>query len=444
LTAFNAADPGRLEKVFQQLPEPRPVERALDLRRRTGGFDLRKVVESTPTQLRAWLQERAGDQVAEARVEVDAKPPHRVQRLDVRPIPTPTELAPARLPEGEALRRIRERIDKLAAEEHFSGSVLIAHQGKPVLREARGMQDRVKEIPNRLDTRFNLGSMNKMFTAVAVLQLAQQGKLKLDDPVGKYLLDYPNPEVAKKVTIHNLLSHTGGMGDIFGPEFEANLEKLKAPADYIALYGKRPLEFEPGSQWAYSNYGMVVAGAIVERVSGMSYFDYVKRNVFQPAGMKDSDSYWKTTSTPNLAKGYTSGPGHPTEENYRWLPMRGSPAGGGYSTVEDLLRFATALTSHRLLDDEHTALLTTAKPGTPSDHGYGYGFAVSHEGGVRSFGHGGGAPGINSDLKIFPELRDRRDGQPRSPRRLPGRQFRRSAPAGEAASKETARPEALL
>ena len=117
--------------------------------------------------------------------------------------------------------------------------MLITRQGKPLLSEARGLQNREKKVPNRLDTRFNLGSMNKMFTAVAVAQLAQQGKLKLTDTVAKHLPDYPNADLAKKVTLHHLLSHTGGTGDIFTPEYEANIAKLKTPKDYIALYGKR-------------------------------------------------------------------------------------------------------------------------------------------------------------------------------------------------------------
>jgi CubicO group peptidase (beta-lactamase class C family) len=325
-----------------------------------------------------------------------------VQHFDVRQVSMPPELAPPRLPMRQALRAIRARIDQLAAEARFSGSVLIVRQGKVLVKEVRGLQDREKKVPNRLDTKFNLGSMNKMFTGVATLQLVQRGKLKLDDPVGKYLPDYPNADVAKKVTVHHLLSHTGGMGDIFGREHDANLEKLKEPRDYIALYGKRPPEFEPGSRWAYSNYGMVVAGAIVEKVSGMSYYDYVRQNIYERAGMADSDSYWKTAATANLAKGYTTLLGRPTEENYASLPPRGEPAGGGYSTVEDLVRFATALTGHRLLDEKHTALLTTPRPGMPDD-GYGYGFQLDQEGGMRSFGHHGGGPGINSDLKIIPE-----------------------------------------
>ena len=402
LEAFNSADPRQLGKVLSQFREPRPLDQALDFRRRTGGFDLKKILDSQPTRVRVLVQERGGDQMAEGQMEVESAPPHRIAAWNLRAIPRPPEFTLPRLNEGDLLKAARTKIDELTRSERFSGAVIIARQGKPLLSEVRGLQDREKKVPNRLDTKFNLGSMNKMFTAVAVAQLAQQGKLKFSDPVGKHLPDYPNADVAKKVTIHHLLTHTGGTGDIFTPEYEANIAKLKDPKDYIALYGKRAPEFEPGSSWRYSNYGMVLAGAIVERVSGLGYYDYVRKNIYQRAGMTGSDSFWKDKPTPNLAKGYTGREGS-LRENLAVLPMRGSPAGGGYSTCEDLLKFAAALTGHKLLDAEHTKILTTGKPGTARGEGYGYGFDVSSEGGVRSFGHGGGAPGINADLKIFPD-----------------------------------------
>ena len=150
---------------------------------------------------------------------------------------------------------------------------------------AYGLADREKKVANKLDTRFRIGSMNKMFTAVSILQLVQAGKIKLTDPLGKYITDYPNQDVATKVTIHHLLTHTGGTGDIFGPEFDAHRLELKTLNDYVALYGKRAPAFEPGSRWVYSNYGMVLLGVVVERVSGQSYYDYVAEHVYKPAGM---------------------------------------------------------------------------------------------------------------------------------------------------------------
>ena len=327
LAAFNSADPRQVQKVMSQFREPRPLDQVLDFRRRTGGFEFKKVLESKPTRIRVLMQERDGDQMAEGQMEVESAPPHRIARWNLRPVPRPAEFALPRLTEAELLKVARSRIDELAREDRFSGAVIIARQGKPLLSEVRGLQDREKKVPNRLDTKFNLGSMNKMFTAVAVAQLVQQGKLKFSDTVGKHLPDYPNANVAKKVTLHHLLTHTGGTGDIFTPEYEANIPKLKEPRDYIALYGKRAPEFEPGSSWRYSNYGMVLAGAIVERASGMSYYDYVRKHIYQRAGMNSSDSFWKDQPSPNLAKGYTGREGS-VHENQSFLPDAGIASGG--------------------------------------------------------------------------------------------------------------------
>jgi CubicO group peptidase (beta-lactamase class C family) len=170
----------------------------------------------------------------------------------------------------------------------------------------------------------------------------------------------------------------------------------------VKLYGTRGLEFEPGSKWQYSNYGFLLLGVIVERVSGQSYYDYVRDHIFNPAGMVGSGSEPEEVAVPGRAKGYM-------QEKGAWvlntdtLPYRGTSAGGGYTTVSDLLRFATAITSNRLLDATHTALLTTGKVATPRADKYAYGFTESVAGGARSYGHGGGAPGMNGDLRIYPD-----------------------------------------
>ena len=163
--------------------------------------------------------------------------------------------------------------------------MLLAKDGKPIFTGAYGMADREKKIPNTLNTKFRIGSMNKMFTAVSILQLVEAGKISLSDPVGKYLADYPNKDIATKVTIQQLLTHTGGTGDFFGPQFDAHRLELKTLQDYLKLYGERAPEFEPGSRWEYSNYRFLMLGVIVERVSGKSYYDYVSENIYKPAGM---------------------------------------------------------------------------------------------------------------------------------------------------------------
>ena len=267
-----------------------------------------------------------------------------------------------RMTEADALKALAARADRLAGEDEFSGAVLVAKDGRVLFSRAYGLADRNRRIPNTLRTRFRIGSMNKMFTAVAILQLVEAGKVKLTAPLGKYLPDYPNRDVATKVTIHHLLTHTGGTGDIFGPDFDAHRKELRALADYVKLYGKRGLEFEPGSRWAYSNYGFILLGVVIEKVTGQSYYDYVQAHIYAPAGMTRSGSLPENQPVPDRSIGYTKPPGTTAwAPNTDTLPYRGTSAGGGYSTVGDLARFAHALLSHKLLSPDSTKLLITGK-----------------------------------------------------------------------------------
>ena len=182
--------------------------------------------------------------------------------------------------------------------------------------------------------------MNKMFTAVATLQLVEAGKLGLDDPIGKHLPDYPNKEVAEKVTVRHLLTHTGGTGDIFGAVFEQNRLKLRRHGDYVKLYGSNLLGFEPGARFEYSNYGFVLLGAVIEAASGQSYYDYVREHVFRPAGMTRRTRCRNPRTSRNGRRDTCGSDPAPWEPNTDTLPWRGTAAGGGYSTVGDLMRFA--------------------------------------------------------------------------------------------------------
>ena len=378
------------------------IDDDMNFRRMTGGFDVRKVEAATATTFTCLVQERASDQFARAETEVEGAAPHRIIRMDLNAVPHPAEFPVPRMSEPGVLAALRARLDGAAAKDMFSGAVLVAHNGKVIFSVAHGPADREKRIPNTLKTLFRMGSMNKMFTATSVLQLVQAGKLKLNDPVGMYLADYPNREVAAKVTIHHLLTHTGGTGDIFGPEFSAHRLELRTLNDYVKLYGTRGLRFEPGAKFEYSNYGFLLLGVMIERVSGQSYYDYVQDHVFKPAGMTSSGSEPEDQAVPDRSKGYM-------RQNGTWalntdtLPYRGTSAGGGYTTVGDLLRFASALTGHHLLNAHYTDLLTTGKVDAGGGGKYAYGFVDRVSGGIRSFGHSGGAPGMNGDLQIFPQ-----------------------------------------
>jgi D-alanyl-D-alanine carboxypeptidase len=403
LATFNRGDRAALLKFLNDTfpSEAARIDGAMNFRAGTGGFDFRKAVTATATEFTALIQERSSDQFARAVVTVEPNEPHRILSMALRAIPRPPEFAIPRLTEAELVRELGSKLNEDANKGLLSGAVLVARQGKPVFTGAYGMANRETGEPNKLTTRFRMGSMNKMFTATAIMQLVQAGKIKLDDPLGKFLNDYPNRDVASKVTIHHLLTHTGGTGDIFGPEFESHRLQLRTLNDYIKLYGSRALAFAPGTQWDYSNYGFILLGAIVEKVSGVSYYDYVREHIFAPAGMTRTASEPEDVSVADRAIGYMRD-GDSSKPNTETLPYRGTSAGGGYTTVEDLLRFATALTEHRLLNEHYTELLTTAKPETGDAH-YAYGFQDDVIGGVRSFGHSGGAPGMNGDLQIFPQ-----------------------------------------
>ncbi|HEY8180724.1 MAG TPA: serine hydrolase [Thermoanaerobaculia bacterium] len=265
-------------------------------------------------------------------------------------------------------------IDQAAAQGKFSGVVLLAENGKPILTKAWGFADAAQKIPNKTDTKFNLGSINKIFTQVAIGQLAAAGKLSLDDTIRKHLPDYPSP-IADKITIQQLIEHRSGMGDHFGPEYlAAPPSSLRKLSDYLPLFVKKPLEFEPGTEQRYSNAGYIVLGLIIERESGQTYYDYVRDHIFKPAGMKDTDSFPLDAKVANRAAAIT-------KRGDAQLPGRGSSAGGGYSTAADLLRFAQALRSDQLLPKKWTDW-------------------VFRNNEKRSLGIAGGSPGINAVLLI--------------------------------------------
>jgi CubicO group peptidase (beta-lactamase class C family) len=404
LEVFNRGDRDAykafLDKSYPS--DPRTVDQEMSFRGMTGGFDLKKVEPSTPDTQMALLQERNSDQFARLNLEVENGEPHKIVRLDLMAIPRPAEFPLPHLSGSELIAAARQKLDQDAAAGRFAGAALIARNGKPILVEAYGLSDRERKTPNELKTRFRIGSMNKMFTATATLQLVQAGKLGLNDPLGKYLTDYPNKDVAARVTIYHLLTHTGGTGDIFGPEFQAHRLELRTLEDYVKLYGSRALQFEPGSKWEYSNYGFILLGVVIERVSGQSYYDYVRDHIYKRAGMTATASDPEDQSVRDRSVGYTRMGGGSEHPNTETLPYRGTSAGGGYSTVEDLLKFANALRGHALLDSLHTETLTTGKVDTPGGGRYAFGFEDRTINGVRCFGHGGGAPGMNGDLTICP------------------------------------------
>ncbi len=396
LTAINSGDAEKMTAFWQKFSRESPerhVSQDQRLVKMTGGFTLLKVNKDDGSHLEVLMKEGRGS-FAVLVIDLASTDPPLIKGLFAHPAPDPASNSAPAADYGALAAQVQSHASDLAAKDAFSGAILIAHNGKVVLDQAWGMADLEKQVKNTVDTQFCLGSMNKMFTAVAVLQLVQQGKLSLDGTISDYWPDYPNHDLAKHVKIRQLLSHTGGAGDIFTPEYEAHRLDTRSLADYVKLFGERPVSFEPGSRMEYSNYGFILLGRLIEIVSGESYDTYVRGHVFAPAGMTHTDSRPESEHAPGRAIGYAKGPSG-LQPNTDTLPSSGTSAGGGYSTVGDLLLFANALQNGKLLD--HALLQQTT---TDQSHaGYGFGF-YSMAGGV--YGHGGGGPGINGEMHIIP------------------------------------------
>lgn len=391
------------------------------IERRLGGFqmvyydnrrlELARIEKTADHEIEAIVRSPLTESWLRIAIKVEKDAPHGITETRVNFTDAPADKAErGKLTDAEIAQRVEAYVDKLAAADLFSGTVLLVHDGKPFYTKACGLASKAFNVPNRLDTKFNLGSMNKMFTAVAIAQLAQQGKLSFDDLLIKHLPDYPNKEVAGKITIHQLLTHTSGLGDYFNDKFmETSKDRFRTIKDFIPLFVDKPLTGEPGKAFRYSNAGFMVLGAVVAKVSGEDYFDYVRNHIYKPAGMVNTDAYEMDRDTPNLAIGYTAGhmaePGEPqgTRNNLFMHVVKGGPAGGGFSTVEDLIRFAAALQNGKLLDKKHADIVLAGKVamGRRGNAKYAYGFFDETSRGTRVVGHGGGFPGINAQLDIY-------------------------------------------
>ncbi len=298
---------------------------------------------------------------------------------------------------------IHARLDTLVELDDFSGCVSVADEKRTWFQECRGLADRSFAIPTREDTRFHIGSMDKMFTAVAIAQLVEGGKVSWDSPLGSLLPEYPDHDAAAKMTVWQLLHHQAGLGDFFVPEFFEHRERFVRPGDYVDLIARQPKVGAPGQQWAYSNAGFVLLGRIIERVSGEPYDDYVRRHIFEVVHMNATGFDSQEDIVPNLAVGYFRDDPFavgPWKANWMTLPFKGSPAGGGFSTTQDLLRFAFALQDGRIVRPTTLAQMFDREVEVAPGIHYATGIEDRTVNGRHVRGHNGGAPGMNAALGI--------------------------------------------
>ncbi len=347
-----------------------------------------KILKESPDVIRL-VARSAKELWLELTFEFEKSTPYKLLGIRIMRLDEPPDLNAPTTPmtKEEMLKELNTYMDGISAKDEFSGVVLLSKGDKPIFRKAYGLASKEYNVPNRVDTRFNLGSINKFLTRIAIEQLEGKGLLRSEDYISKYLPEYPNKEAAEKVTIRNLLEMTSGIGDFFGEKYRSTPKDfIRTLSDYLSLFGDKPLLFEPGTNRQYSNGGYIVLGLIIEKVSGQTYFDYVSEHICKIAGMENTAHFEADVPVENVASGYTNNwdendhPGEPRRNNIYTRPARGSSAGGGYSTVDDLLKLVVALKENKL--------------SAPSVSG-----EVSHQG----IGIAGGAPGINAEVETNPE-----------------------------------------
>lgn len=369
----------------------------------SGGFDVLEWRPQGARMVEAVAVSRQGKRHAKLVLFTSGKEPGKIADVFVLPERDPARAAKDAFPatgvdDMQLVRLVRRRMDSLADEGSFSGALLIARGDKVLLREARGMADEVWRIPNRADTRFNIASVGKMWTAVIIMKLVEEGRLSLDDSLARWVPAYPHQAAASRITLRHLLQHRAGLGEWDG----RRAREAQSPSQLASTMTEAPSE--PDRAFAYSNAGYVLLGAAAENAASVSYEQLVERYVFKPAGMTRSGFWPVTAIVPNRATGYlrpaTDPLGFgPKFSNEQFLGYGGDPSGGAYSTTDDLFAFHRALVSGRLLKPETlSAMVETSVEfaGSPRPWRYGLGLRLETCAGTPVLGHGGG--GANSGV----------------------------------------------
>jgi D-alanyl-D-alanine carboxypeptidase len=382
------------------------AETAFQMRRiyeQSGGLQILAVTPpSGPYGLTITVKTRRGENYARIAIGEDNRDPGKIIGFGVWKIDPPNSKTAIdwpreKLTEKEMIAEIKRQVAKRVAEDRFSGVVLIGRDDKILLHVAHGLAERSFKVPNDVDTKFNLASVGKMFTATAIAQLVKEGKLTYETKLISVLPDFPNNEAAKKITIHQLLTHTAGMGTLFESPGYQRLRRYRSSWDQVSAFADEKLFFEPGTRWRYSNAGYVTLAAVVERLTGMTYLDYVRENIFKPLGMKDTDSYAHDEVVPNMSVLYVRSPDDPLGiepyvADHILAGYRGNGEGGGYSTSMDLFRFARSYRTGKLLGPEAQNILVTPKVDEDGkgNNLWGYGVKQTTVNGLIVRGHSGG------------------------------------------------------
>lgn len=372
-----------------------------------------RVLSASRDRVIAEVRNRLAEMSQALGVSVERRPPHRITMMFRGPAYLYEQLdRPPQRTARDVVAAMDSLLDRLAAAGVFSGTVLIGQGDSILLRRAVGLAHRNPDVPNLFDTRFNIASVGKLFTTVAIAQLAEQRRLTYEDPVDRHLgPDWVASDVASEIRIEHLLTHRSGLGDFL--ESEQLLGAAAPPAsldDYRSIIRAERPEFTPGTSHRYSNSGFILLGAVVERITGRAFGEYVREHVFAPAGMVGPDTPPPGAvplPAPAFATGYTSGylaGGRSwTDNTERLATVAPSPAGGQYFSAEDLWRFAAALRAGTIVRDSTWRSLSAPAPVRGGGPPTGYGFEVADHGRERVVGHGGSHEGIGAALDLYLE-----------------------------------------
>lgn len=302
--------------------------------------------------------------------------------------------------DSESIRtQLKDRMEQAVKTEKFRGAVLVAREGEPLLRAGYGLASEELRTPNTPETKFRLGSITKQFTAMAILILQEQGKLKVADPVSKHLEN--TPKAWQNITIHHLLTHTSGIPNFTSfPDYLATMAEPSPPAKTLLRFKDKPLDFVPGAKHQYSNSGYIVLGLIIEKVAGTSYGGFLRSAIFEPLSMRDTGYDNPRVVLPGRAQGHARFLG--ILQNAQYIDMSIPHAAGAlYSTVDDLAKWDQALYTEKLVPRS-----AIQKMFTPEKDNYAYGWVVL-QGPNRPTAqlHGGGINGFVTDITRFSDKR---------------------------------------
>jgi CubicO group peptidase (beta-lactamase class C family) len=421
--AINGADPKAPERFaaefiidepWQMMTREKYRTMLTKLREQSGDLTAERVLMSDHRNLRLMIASaKAGKRVG---LEI-VLPPHETNRAALIwihhfPGKGADPLPQQKLDEPAQIAAIEKYLEDSARLGLHSGAALIAQGDRILHHRAYGYAHSGDKTPNATRMQYGTASVGKMFTSVAIAQLHQAGKLSYTDTISKFFPDYPNKTAASKVEIRHLLEHSGGIGDPFDSPKLTNSPNYKMQSDWFETFAEKPLAFEPGARHEYSNGGYIVLAAIVEKVSGQKFTQYLKKHIFEPAGMQHTGLTTACEKLP-VSVGHAItvandplGLNGPQPKKSSEVAEDGAGMGGWTSTAEDLFKFTRALRTHKLLDQAHTSDITSGKINfipPPMNVRYCYGFYEMPIAGDRLVGHsgGGGDLGIGAEVEML-------------------------------------------